>query len=524
MERFGQDRSTRRSRWCLLCSAALLLAIAPGVEAAPEQDREPPGRRYTLSECVEMALRNHSDIREAVWDVEIARMRVEEAKRGGYPDTEYTQMIGVVNRARGSVQFSPDNDSNFLEGLGPFTRLDLQIKLPIYTFGKISAGKKAALSGLETEEAKRTSRENEVIRDIKELYFGLLLARQLAEVLDGISSNLEEAIEKVTERIEAGDESISQRDVLELRVGYAKLARGAREVTTSQQLARAGLMRAIDLEPGAPFDTADDRLEPATVDLKPLPQYVEELFESRPEWERLQAGIDAKQAQVVMAKSDYFPVFFLAGGVRYARAPNRRDQENPFVLDEFNYFTPGGVLGLHWSLNFGSTRINVETAAAELAKLRVQEYAARRGLPLEAEKAYAEVERARDTMKLSNDGRKAGRALLATSTSSFMVGVGNARDLFIGLGAYADSANDYYQAVFNYNMALADLSKAIGAEVTALSYTRPRSLRPQEPKRSVSEPSVPTDLTSDELGSLRSPSPGSRGAEDVSGGESGLGP
>jgi len=422
------------------------------------------------------------------------------------------------------VRFSPDNDTDFLEGLGPFTRLDLEIKLPIYTFGKISAGKDAAMSGLETEEAKRTGRENEVIRDVKELYFGLLLSRQLAEVLEGISSNLEEAIERVTERIEAGDESISQRDVLELRVGYAKLAQGAREVATNRQLARAGLMRAIDLEPNAPFDTADDRLEPATVDLKPLPQYVEELFENRPEWERLQAGIHAKQAQVVMAKSDYFPVFFLAGGVRYARAQNRRDQENPFVLDDFNYFTPGGVLGLHWSLNFGTTRINVETAAAELAKLRVQEYAARRGLPLEAAKAYAEIDQARDTMRLAGDGRKAGRALLATSTSSFMVGVGNARDLFLGLGAYADSANDYYRAVFDYNMALADLSKAIGVEVTALSYTRPTSLSSREPQPFVSEPSVPTELTPDDLSSLRSPTPSGRGGEDLSSGGSALRP
>jgi outer membrane protein len=524
MERFGQDRSTRRSRWCILCSAALVLAIAPAGQAISEPDREPPTRRYTISECIEMALSNHSDLREALWDVEIARMRVEEANRGGYPDTEYTQMIGVVNRARGNARFSPDTDTAFLEGLGPFTRLDLQVKLPIYTFGKISAGKDAALSGLETEEAKRTGRENEVIREVKELYFGLLLARQLAEVLDGISSNLEEAIEKVTERIEAGDESVSQRDALELRVGYAKLAQGAREVSTNQQLARKGLMRAMDLEPGAPFDTADGRLEPATVDLRPLPEYVEQLFENRPDWERLQAGIHAKQAQVVMAKSDYFPVFFLAGGVRYARAPNRRDQENPFVLDEFNYLTPGGVLGLHWSLNFGTTRINVETAAAELAKLRVQEYAARRGLPLEAAKAYAEVEQARDNMHLADDGRRAGRALLATSMSSFMVGVGNARDLFIGLGAYADSAKDYYRAVFDYNMALADLSKAIGVEVTTLSYTRPTSRLSREPQRSVSEPSVPTELMSDDLSSLSSQTSRGPGAEHVSGGGSALEP
>jgi hypothetical protein len=56
-----------------------------------------------------------------------------------------------------------------------------------------------------------------------------------------------------------------------------------------------------------------------------------------------------------------------------------------------------------------------------------------------------------------------------------MVGVGDARDLFIGLGAYADSANDYYRSVFAYNMSLSALSKAIGVEITDLEYNRPTS-------------------------------------------------
>ena len=93
-----------------------------------------------------------------MWDVEIAHIRLEEANRGGYPDAEYTQLFGLVNRARGGLidskrgkgdfLFSPDEETDFLDGLGPFTKLNLEIKLPIYTFGKISAGKRAAAKGL----------------------------------------------------------------------------------------------------------------------------------------------------------------------------------------------------------------------------------------------------------------------------------------------------------------------------------------------------------------------------------------
>jgi outer membrane protein TolC len=465
--------SLRRWRhWRVLCSTALIAAAcAADIRLAAGSERAPV--RYNLAACIETALAVHPDVWEAAWDIEIARMRLEEAKRGGYPDAQYTQLFGIVNRARGNVLSSPDEDTDFLEGLGPFTRLNLEIRLPIYTFGKLSAGKEAARRGVETEEAKRVGRENQVIFDVKEMYFGFLLSRQISDVLSEISTNLENAIETATERLETGDESIAQRDVLKLRVAYSRLAQEARKVVTGQQLARAGLMRAMGLDPEAPFETADRRLVPADVNLKPLHAYVDELFRNNPQWRRLRAGIEARRARVVMARSEYFPVLFVAGGVEYARAPNRRDQKNPFVKDDFNFLSPGGALGMRWSLNFGTTRLNVETAEAELAKLRVQERAARSGLPLEVRKAYAAVEEARDKMTIAREGRKAGRGLLVTAMSSFTLGVGDAEDLFTGLGLYAESAAGYYESIHDHNMALAELSRSVGVEVTHLSYKRP---------------------------------------------------
>ena len=143
------------------------------------------------------------------------------------------------------------------------------------------------------------------------------------------------------------------------------------------ELTRAALLRAMGLPQTTTFDVADTALTPQSAQLKDLDYYVELLFANRPEWRKLRLGIQAKEAELQMATSDYFPTFFLSVPVRYAYAPGRSRQTNPFAYDNFNFGAAGPVLGLHWSLGFGETAAKVAHSRAELMKLRAQEKTAR---------------------------------------------------------------------------------------------------------------------------------------------------
>ena len=76
----------------------------------------------------------------------------------------------------------------------------------------------------------------------------------------------------------------------------------------------------------------------------------------------------------------------------------------------------------------------------------------------------------RDTIQAIEAGRKAGRGLLILTVSNFDLGLGEAQDVFNGLGAYTEASSDYFRAVHDYNVALGALSKAVGKEVTSLEY------------------------------------------------------
>jgi len=156
--------------------------------------------------------------------------------------------------------------------------------------------------------------------------------------------------------------------------------------------------------------------------------------------------------------------------VRYAYAPGRSRQTNPFAYDNFNFGAAGPVVGLHWSLGFGETAAKVARSRAELMKLRAQEKTAAASFPVEAKEAYLNVKEAEERITVTADGRKAGRTLVALAVANFELGIGEPQDVFMGLGNYTRATSDYYEAVRDYNIALAKLSLVVGEEVSELRY------------------------------------------------------
>ncbi len=286
--------------------------------------------------------------------------------------------------------------------------------------------------------------------------------------MNDVREGFEKAVKTAEDRLKDG--KITQLDFLNLKIGYAGVAKEEEKLRNGIELTRAALLRAMGLPQTTKFEPADAMITPQKANLKDLDYYVQRLFANRPEWRRLRLGIQAKEAELAMAASDYFPTFFLAVPVRYGYAPGRSRQTNPFAYDNFNFGAAGPVLGLRWSISFGETAAKVARNRAELLKLRSQEKNAEASFPIEVKEAYLGVKEAQERMNITAEGRKAGRALVTLATANFEIGIGEPQDVFLGLGNYTRATNDYYEAVKDYNVALAKLSFVVGEEVSELKY------------------------------------------------------
>ncbi len=425
--------------------------------------------QLTLEECIQTALKENHRIKAIDHKLEAKQAEYKKAKAGMWPDLKLTNTTGAVPEARGDAVFSPDSDNDY-GNLGAFNKLKLEFSQPIYAFGKFKSLYKAAQSNLAVTLAEKNSTQDEIIYIIKELYYSILLNRQIIKSLSEIRDNFKQGLEKAEQKLKANNTNVKQSDILKLKIGLAKIEMNYFKSKQGQDLAFESLKSMLNIAPNIPFDLADQNLKPEKCKINPLPFYIDTLFENNSDWKKLQAGLIAKEALQDASKKEYYPVFFIGGQFTYAVAPNRNDQTNPFVVDDFNVLQGGAALGLHWDLNFASHSAKIKIAEAEYEETLELEKAALEGMPLEVEKLYNQVLEKKEAMKFSSQSRKAGRSLLILANTNFELGLGDGKDLFESLATYTSTSSDYFLSVYEYNLALSKLSQKIGKEITQLKY------------------------------------------------------
>jgi outer membrane protein len=449
------------------CAAAiiLLIALCGPASAAP--------LRLSLSECIQRALAENPDLLEKRWDITLAENRVEEARNGFLPKANVLNLTGFVSGAKGQVWDPPPEGftTSNRGDIGPFTRVLLEFTQPLYTFGKLTAGRNAAEKGLEAANAKQAESRDEVVVSIKTLYSQVLLSRTIAELLGEVVENFQKAIDEAEKRLEDESSKVTQSDVLKLKIGLAGVAKEVPKARNGAELGRDALARAVGLNASTEFDVTDERLEPLPAKLKTLEEYTADVFRLSPQWRQLEAGLGAREELVKVEEADFFPKIFLVGGFRYGYAPTRDRQLSPFADDQFNFLQlPGAALGMFWSLDFWETERKVDGARAEFLKLQQTRANAQTGIRLAVKKAYLDATQAREAVEIADKGRKAARSLLVGNMSGFELGVGEAKDVFEALVIYTTATSNFYSVVNDYNVSLAELTKTVGQEVCELKY------------------------------------------------------
>ena len=442
----------------------LLLCLGTTVATAASQ-----GQRWTLERCLERARTASPDVTEAQAEIRIAESQLAQAKAGRLPQATFTSINGVINGAHGNAVTGRTDNSD----IGPFTRGELEVVQPVYTFGRLASEIRAASHGVDVKRAATDNARAATVATVKELYYNLLLSRQIKALLDEVADNFSKAITTAEKRVEAGEGTITQQDILKLRIGQASVTREVYGLERAIVVTRSALMRQLDLPlEDADFDIAETQLEPVTVQLQSLGYYLERAGLQRPEIAQLEAGLAARKARVDAARSAYYPSVFVAGGIRYAKAPTRDSQESPFAKDDYNYFAGGAALGLRWQLDVWMTNAKLEERRAELSQVEVQKHNATSGIALDIQRRYLEMQETQQKVEAAQTARKAVRALLATTLANFELGVGEGKDVFENLGLYAHIVSDYYTTVRDYNIAAARLTQATGQEVTTTASQR----------------------------------------------------
>ena len=465
--------------WALVVAVLSTLGVAGHLTAqAPEPvdsgepaETQPGGVRvYHVDEFTQAAILRYPGLKAAEADIEAAQARLDEARLSPFFQFEGQARFFVAPAARGTAIFSPDPQIPWSNRWGPGGELGVQGGIPIYTFGKIRSGKKAARAGIKASESAKDLTLNRVVFDVRRAYYGVQLALDLQALISEGKDQLRNTVDKLRERLDADDPSVQQKDYFRLATALAEVESRESEALRLEASARAALELLTGIRPAV---VPECPLEVVGSEVIELGDHVERALANRPEVFQLDAAREARDANLVVKRAGYLPDIILALSATFARTPGITDIQNPYVIDRGNF--AGAFFGLvaKWKLDFAGTNARVKTAKAEIAALKAQTTEAKLGIELEVNDLYERLQDAKRRVGSWSRSEKEARKWFITSAQGYEVGTMDSREYVDSLTAYFSARSNRLMAMAEYNLAIAALEKATNVPMVSEKGWRP---------------------------------------------------
>lgn len=440
---------------------------AAGPSASPagslSDGAEGSARAETLASLLRRAERAWPGLSAADHRVAAAEARLQEAWLSPLLQFNATAGAAMVPGARGTPVFSPDSQLPLGNTWGPALSVRVEGAIPLYTFGKLGAGRDAARAGIAAAEAERERARAQLRFDVRRAYFALGLALDARQMIREGQSKLDRAVRRLEERIAADDPDASEMDRWRLASTLAEIEGRASEAERLEAASRAALATLANLPGG--FEVPDCPMRAVEVPARPAAWYRTAARLHRPELGLLAAGVAAREAGLDAARAQYFPDLALVLTAGYSWAPGITNQSNPFVQDAANTPVLGAGLAARWSLDFYGHSRRYARASEELLEVRDRLDEARAGVDIEVATVLEELRDARRREQAWGRGHRETRAWFVAAAQGYQVGAVDPRDLVDAVRAYFTARFSHMTAIHDVNVATARLERALGAEV-----------------------------------------------------------
>ncbi len=449
------------------------MAVAQ-VTSGPTQGAPASKTPLTLAQIVERARRTDARVEEA--EAELRRLQAlqRQAKWAWFPKFETVVGFGgPTPEARNDGLGGPPTTEATLEGdwnfgeLGVTVRAEANALLPLYTFGKLSALEKAGDQGALIGAALRERARDEVGFQAAQVFYGYQLARSGLTQLEDTAKRLEDAAQKINELLAEESEQVSRVDTYKVNFFRQVVAARLSEAKQGRAIALAALRLLAGVPPQEPMEIAAVDL-PLEEEFTPpsLEKALALAEQYRPELTALQAGLVAREQEVLIRERAFYPDLGLVGFARFAHTTNATPQRTPFAYDPYNEVSAGVGLAVRGTFDIPVKNAQLDQARAELDKLRAQQRLLQSAIRLEVTKVHGELRTALERAQAYAEAEKNARRWATAAYAAFDLGTGDTRDLVDAFSALAQASADKAKGWYDVRVGIAALERVTGTPAT----------------------------------------------------------
>ncbi len=435
-----------RMRFVLICVLSFV-ALAAIAQESPEINLAQP---LTLEECIQLAIENSTDMRNARINLALDGLNVRDARARYYPDIF---LDGRYNFSD-AVDFGFERENYDLGVTGQYTLWD--------------NGQREANFSQAKERRNATINRNEqtkqnLIFQVTQAYYNVLKAQELVKVDQEILARSLENTDRVRAFVEAGIQI--EADVATAQVREANDELSLLNDQNALEIAMASLPRIMGLDPATLVTVAEDadyELYRQKGQIEVLNMSVDEAiqtaFETRPEFKELQSTIKRLEWDLTLARLDRLPRL----NAEYNYNVNLDD-----YLHERENFTDFRSWEVRTTLSFpifdgGVTKRRVEAAALSLEQVREDASDLERSIALEVRQSYLNLRRAERAVEISNTQVRNAELSLQVIRGRFEQELSILLELLNAQTEFAQALTNQVRAFYDYKIAQVALQRAMG--------------------------------------------------------------
>jgi outer membrane protein, multidrug efflux system len=425
----------------------------------------------SLRDVQERARASDPRVQQAMAQLQNAQAKRDEAGAAWFPTIEATGYVAGPTPEHyligGQNDSAPDDPSHlknicsFCGQLGVQLHADVQAILPLYTFGKIDAGKSAAGHLVGATEALLQRARDQAAYDAARAYWGFQTARNAGDTVQKIRDRLDEARKTADKLLAEESDQITKADRLKLDYLAEEIEATQATALKNRDLAITGMRSLLALKPEEPLDVQPQEL-PEPPPQPALDAVLSRALDRRPEVRATDEAVKARQALLDLEGARLWPDFGLVGGARFTETTNASNPQSPFVFNPYHELSGYAALAVHGTFEVPRKLARRRQAEADLSEAQAMRRGAEQLVRLEVSQALGDLAEARVKVDRYTKETAIGKQLATQAGVAFDSGLGEARELLEDTLLYARADGARLEALYNVQLALAALEKAAG--------------------------------------------------------------
>lgn len=397
-----------------------------------------------LEECMKYALGNNPRIQAAMQDVFASDARIKQAWSSYFPQFSWQTGYTRIKQLQLSDVFRRNLIFNYYV-LGQISASQM-----LYDFGVTQ--NQVTIRKLDNQGYKiiLTGTVNDVLCEVKKAYFNLQYAMEAKKVAEDMVRKYEISYEQAKAFYVVGTKPKVDVTIAEVNLSNAKL--NLIQADNAVDIAMAKLNNTMGLPYFNQYNIVEDlRYNATEISLEKVIRIAQE---SRPEFQLANVRVEEARQNIKLVKKSYFPQLTVEGQYQIG---GRSFTSNY----GYNF---GGYLNFP-TINGMLIRNEIKEANALYSKERSNAINTKNNIYLEVQQAFYTLTEKRNQIPVAYLGMKQAKENYDLSSGRYKVGVGNPIELKEAQVQYQNAQLRYYQTMYEYNVAKADLEKSIGKNI-----------------------------------------------------------